>query len=182
MKTEFFLNGHGRTLIVNDLVNDTFSQFSQDDKDLIESVLKKIEEDYPEANERLSNLYDKKACHKFLKVRRFLKCNFSENDHEPDIDDESNFCLEMVHCPLRGECIDENIICNPKLNTILTERELEYVPLLISGLSDEEIGERLFVSPDTVKNTRKKIFRKLGIRGPKALTLLTNYAYKNKIV
>lgn len=182
MKTEFFLNGHGRSLIVNDLDNDSFSLFTEDDKTLIHSVLTKIEEDYPKANQKLSDLYDSKACHNFLKVRRFLKCNFSENDHEPDIDDDGNFCLETVHCPMRGECLEENIICNPQLNTNLTDRELEYVPLLISGMSDEEIGDQLFVSPNTVKNTRKKIFKKLDIKGSKALAKLTNYAYKKKLV
>ena len=182
MRVEFFLNGFGRALIVNDLKKDSFKHFESGDRELIDLVWSKIEEDYTEAKERLSYIYDSKADRKYLKVRRFLKCNFSENDHTPDIDDDENFCLEQVHCPLRGECPDENIICNPKLNTKLTSRELEYVPLLISGMDDDEIGEHLFVSPETVKNTRKKIFKKLDIRGSKALTLLTNYAYKNKLV
>jgi DNA-binding CsgD family transcriptional regulator len=45
----------------------------------------------------------------------------------------------------------------------LSRREAELLPLLIEGLSNEEIAERLFISPHTVKNHITSIYRKAGV-------------------
>lgn len=103
--------------------------------------------------------YDKKVYYKYLKIQKMLKCNFSENNYEPDIDNNGNFRLKIVHCPLGGECNDENIICNSKLNTTLTTRELEHISLFISGMDNNKISDLLFVNSDTVKNIYIKIFK-----------------------
>lgn len=45
----------------------------------------------------------------------------------------------------------------------LTEREREIVALIAEGLSNQQIGLRLFISENTVKKHAKAIYRKLGI-------------------
>jgi len=45
----------------------------------------------------------------------------------------------------------------------LTERELEVLEGLMHGLTDWRIGERLFVTPETVKTHVKHIFHKLAV-------------------
>ncbi|NMB88014.1 MAG: helix-turn-helix transcriptional regulator, partial [Chloroflexi bacterium] len=45
----------------------------------------------------------------------------------------------------------------------LTEREMEVVDLVIAGLNNKEIAEKLFISSHTVKTHMENIFKKLGV-------------------
>lgn len=45
----------------------------------------------------------------------------------------------------------------------ITPRELEILGLIAEGLSNREIGERLFVSENTVKTHSSRLFEKLGV-------------------
>ena len=44
----------------------------------------------------------------------------------------------------------------------LTDRELEILQLLAFGYTNRDIGERLFISPDTVKTHLEHVYQKLG--------------------
>ena len=46
----------------------------------------------------------------------------------------------------------------------LSQRELEILQLIAQGLSNREIGERLFLALDTVKGHNRKIFDKLQVQ------------------
>lgn len=46
---------------------------------------------------------------------------------------------------------------------VLTDREREVLTLLVQGLTNKEIAERLIISPNTVKRHLKAIFAKLGV-------------------
>ena len=48
-------------------------------------------------------------------------------------------------------------------NPQLTEREMEIAHLAADGLTNKEIGERLYISPNTVKTQLKSIFEKMGV-------------------
>lgn len=52
----------------------------------------------------------------------------------------------------------------------LSERELQIIRLVMEGVSNAEIGERIFISEETVKTHRKNIFRKLGVHNVAELT------------
>jgi DNA-binding NarL/FixJ family response regulator len=50
------------------------------------------------------------------------------------------------------------------LRTILTDRELEILMLIGSGLAAREIADRLRISPKTVDNHKQRIYAKLGVQ------------------
>jgi LuxR family maltose regulon positive regulatory protein len=46
----------------------------------------------------------------------------------------------------------------------LSPRELEVLQLIAQGLSNREIGERLFLALNTVKGHNRRIYGKLGVK------------------
>ena len=46
----------------------------------------------------------------------------------------------------------------------LTEREIDVLCLTAEGFTSQEVGEKLFLSSETVKGYRKRIIAKLGAR------------------
>ncbi|BAV04256.1 regulatory protein, luxR family [Filimonas lacunae] len=61
----------------------------------------------------------------------------------------------------------------------LTEREIEVLQLHAQGLTINEIAEKLFVVPDTVKYYRRRIFERLQVE---SMTEALSYAVSNKII
>ncbi len=61
--------------------------------------------------------------------------------------------------------------------TGLTEREIEILKNMVAGLDYRQIGEKLFISPNTVRNHITKIYDKLHISSK---TQAVNLAIKNK--
>jgi DNA-binding NarL/FixJ family response regulator len=52
----------------------------------------------------------------------------------------------------------------PPALSVLTDREREILTLLANGLSNAELGARLYLSEPTIKTHLSSIFRKLGVR------------------
>ena len=63
--------------------------------------------------------------------------------------------------------------------TELSDREKEIVGLLVRGMKNKEIADKLFISVHTVQTHRKNISRKLDIHSVGALSI---YAIVNNIV
>jgi DNA-binding NarL/FixJ family response regulator len=68
---------------------------------------------------------------------------------------------------------------SPELIDLLTGREREVMVLVAAGLSNEEIGGRLFLSPLTVKTHVSRILGKLGARDRVQLVVV---AYESGLV
>ena len=62
---------------------------------------------------------------------------------------------------------------------LLSDREKEVVQLVVQGFRNREIGEKLFISEQTVKNHLHNIFDKLGVSDRLELAL---YAIHHKLV
>ena len=170
-------------MIVHDLNRDEFFHLTQDDRELINKIYKKLEENYPETLQDLLKAYEShnKVFTKFQVVNQFLKCNFSVHDNHPDIDDDWNFIFEKVPCPMRGQCTLG--YCKPKLNMELSDREIEVIALHVEGYTQQHTADKLFISERTVHNHITNIYKKLGFTGKaNPDKLLINYAYKNHLV
>lgn len=61
----------------------------------------------------------------------------------------------------------------------LTQREKDIVRSIALGLTNKEIGDKLFISPHTVITHRKNITRKLGIKSVSGITV---YAILNNLI
>jgi DNA-binding NarL/FixJ family response regulator len=59
---------------------------------------------------------------------------------------------------------------------ILTKRETDILKLVAAGLTNPQIGEKLFISPDTVDSHRKNLHTKLGVNNT---ALLVRYAIEH---
>ena len=156
---------------------------TEHDTELIGAILQKIIHLYPKAYEALSKEYIKSSLsvpyYQYLMVRRFCKCNFGNLDNTKcDIDINGNFNFECVSCPLRGECINEGVICHPELNTKLSDAELRVMRLLYEGNSMIETASMLYLSPETIKTHTKSVYKKLSLSG---LPDFIRYASKNQL-
>lgn len=145
-----------------------------EDDPMIAKLFSWIKTKYPQAAIRLNEQYDTP----YEMTLRFLKCNFAVKDNIPDIiGDQWN--TEFVSCPLRGECQDENVICNPELDCGISIREKHILKHIAEGKHAHTIGEELFISTQTVETHRKNMQERLGIHTTAGLV---SFAYENKIV
>ena len=76
--------------------------------------------------------------------------------------------LNCIRAVQRGETVYSSVVAGKLVNHIkgedtLTERELEVLRTLSTGLSNKEIGTKLFISEITVKVHLKNIFAKLKV-------------------
>lgn len=85
---------------------------------------------------------------------------------------------------------DSSTIINEKINSliklkrsnirsIISEREIDVLKLLVEGNSNKEIANKLWISTHTVITHRKNITQKTGIKSVSGLTI---YAVVNKLI
>ena len=143
------------------------SRLTENRTDIISKLISIIETFYPTAFEALSQEY--KKCnlnipfYRFRIVTRFCKCNFANIDNIPDYDN-GTFHFERVMCPLRGECKNENIICNPTFAAKITTAETRVIKLIYDGRSEAETAEELCLSIYTIKNHIRNAYTRIGVK------------------
>jgi two-component system invasion response regulator UvrY len=72
--------------------------------------------------------------------------------------------------------IKNNLLATQDQVPVLTEKEKNFLSLLCKELSYKEIAERMFLSPRTIDDYRKKLTRKLKVKGKSGLIV---YAMNN---
>jgi DNA-binding CsgD family transcriptional regulator len=72
----------------------------------------------------------------------------------------------------KGAAVDVEAVAHVFSRYDITEREEQVLVLLVQGYSNREIGEKLFISPATVRNHVHNIFQKTDVRNRIGLTRL----------
>ncbi|MEO9476804.1 MAG: LuxR C-terminal-related transcriptional regulator [Cyclobacteriaceae bacterium] len=75
--------------------------------------------------------------------------------------------IEILNGPQTFELEEDLATLNAKLVNPLTEREYDALKLSLQGLTNKEIGDKLFVSDHTVKFHLRNIYNKLGVSNRK---------------
>ena len=162
---EFLLDPEGELIYKNE---DGVHTFTQSDTELIDFILNKVKNEFPKAYDCLMKTYSKSfqnpVYYRFLMPRRFCRCNFCRADMTTvDIDENGNFRLEDPICPLRGECEAFRIICLPKNETKLSDREIQVLKLWGRNMTVADISQVLYISMSTVHCHISSIYKKIKI-------------------
>jgi LuxR family maltose regulon positive regulatory protein len=72
--------------------------------------------------------------------------------------------VDKLLAAIEAETQGDAFQANPALRELLSQREIEVLQLIAQGLSNQEIGERLFLALDTVKGHNRRIFDKLQVQ------------------
>jgi len=159
------------------------TETGEENRQFITEFISYISTFYTEAWNALSEFYSKKEPNRlnyeYWIVSRFIRCNFGEYDNNaPDIDNFGHFNFEEVKCPIRNECKLCGVCCKPKFNSSLTFRETNILRMFVDHYKADEIAERLFISPNTVKNHLRNIHIKTKTH---TLAELVEYWHKNNL-
>ncbi|MFZ5810083.1 MAG: LuxR C-terminal-related transcriptional regulator [Chloroflexota bacterium] len=77
--------------------------------------------------------------------------------------DYVNMLLEAFEAEPKGQPLSVSVTPSASLIDPLSPRELEVLRLIAQGLSNQEIGQQLFLALDTVKGHNRRIFEKLQV-------------------
>lgn len=92
-----------------------------------------------------------------------------------DYEQAGTYLFDALRLAEKLNCID----CIAYVKNELSERELEIIRLVAEGMSSNEIGKKLFISPRTVDTHRNNILQKLDLPN---IASLVSFAYKNKLI
>jgi DNA-binding CsgD family transcriptional regulator len=124
--------------------------------------------DVLEADERLHRLLARPTTNGGLSRRIEVELRTGEraviHGHLSRVDDDDEALVAVL------ELEHERAGMSPALLAALTPRESEVAVLVVDGLADREIAERLFLSHHTVSQYVKRIYRKLGVDSRVTLT------------
>lgn len=129
--------------------------------DIIGPLITIVRNRFPECYARLAILYKENASQM---CGRFIRCNFGEHDLLTQDIEHDLLNFEEVHCPLRGICPDERVICKPKSLIRLSEGQKDIVRLYINGYKIDSIAAELGKNRSTVKTQLLRIRDKLNVK------------------
>lgn len=164
MKLEVHTSSKGHVFLQN--TDGNVSVYDEASQKFTDEIYDLIASEYPDALTALSGLYKKSKPNfphfKYKVVSRFLRCNMGGYDDKLDLDSNGIINLELVTCPLRGECEYENIICKPRRKHLLSPREYDVMKLFCEGKTAKEIAAILYIAEHTCNKHKQNAKKKAG--------------------
>jgi DNA-binding NarL/FixJ family response regulator len=146
-------------------------------------TLKEIKKRYPHIKTIILTMHEEKS---LVKKMSDLGANgfiFKNVDKEELIKalENVNKGIPYFSVSLRNEAINNDLVDDAGLSHdykkgLLTEREIEIIKLIVEGLSNKEIADKLFISPRTVDTHRTNLMKKLEVNN---VAGLVRYAIRN---
>jgi DNA-binding NarL/FixJ family response regulator len=145
-----------------------------------EEAVKILKNEFPEIKILVLSMH--KDYHKYLQLKIAGANGFIHKNIDKE---ELVFALQQI---VKGKEYVSKVInkesnqlttLNEEVKVDLTRRELEIVKYLALGLSNYDIGTKLFISARTVDTHRTNIMRKINVNN---IAGLIRFAYSNKIV
>ena len=179
MTIEIYWNENSTILLSEDILTGNIQRLDEWENKKVQEFDSVIATLRPKAYQLLCNEFGYGSQFAFSRIYQFAACNFSTRNGRANIDEDYNFIVDRVSCPIRHKCTYG--YCS-NIN-MLSSREIEIVKLFVRGSTDDSIATKLFISKATVHNHINNIYHKLGFTGqPHPDRLLINYAYTNKII
>jgi DNA-binding CsgD family transcriptional regulator len=94
---------------------------------------------------------------------------FYRAKNDRPFDEEDRNLLYLFHLECQRMLHGPTTAVDTTLRSLLSPRERHTLDLLLSGLADKEIAQRLGISPHTVNHYTKSIYRRFGVGGRVAL-------------
>ena len=96
---------------------------------------------------------------------QLAKCRFGGLNFSPDFSNDSKSKSDHIDCPKRGNCIGENIVCQPIfINGVeVTELEINLLKELATEKKNEAIASDLNLPLGTFNVSKTQLYRKLDI-------------------
>lgn len=110
-------------------------------------------------------------------LERFCRCNFGILDGTADVAN-GHIELEEVHCPLRGYCKQEYIICKPKLTLTYTQESI--AEDMIVGRTKYEICKKRGLTFSQIKNAAYRLRQYLGLSSNTSLLKFLRGAHQER--
>ena len=97
--------------------------------------------------------------------KQLAKCRFGGLNFSPDFSNDSKSTSDHIDCPKRGNCIGENIVCQPIfINGVeVTELEINLLKELATEKKNEAIASDLNLPLGTFNVSKTQLYRKLDI-------------------
>ena len=144
-----------------------------------------VKDKHPEVKIAILTMHEEKALiHRFIEfgVKGYFLKTIQKDEllHAIKTIDRGGdyFPSDVTKALLRKQTITPDVSQSPLLKE-LTNREIEVIRLVTEGLSNNEIGKKLFISPRTVDTHRTNIMRKLDLHN---VAEIVRFAFQNRLI